>query len=58
MLQGHQDCPPKAQGEQCASVAACGLPGMASHAPQAMQPSSGRVVAAVVVVVEEVVILS
>jgi len=31
---------------------------MASHAPQAMQPSSGRVVAAVVVVVEEVVILS
>merc|ERR1711972_580195 len=44
--QGHQDCPSIAHGEQCTSVAACGLPGIATHVLQVLQLLPGAAVLA------------
>jgi len=54
---GHQDCPPKAQGAQWSSVAACVFPGTAAHVLQLMQLSLVRVVVEAVLVVEVVVVV-
>merc|ERR1711972_153699 len=49
--QGHQACPSIAHGEQCTSVAACGLPGIATHVLHVLQLLLGAAVVTWIVTV-------